>query len=65
MKQTPYHDWILMMTRLDHLEMKHKELHARIESLIAEKAPEKFITNLKKEKLKIKDEIEKIRKEVL
>ena len=48
--------------RLDFLESKHRDLHSRIESLEAEKAPEKFITSMKKEKLKIKDEIENLRR---
>lgn len=53
------------MTKFEHLEMKHNELAARIEVLIAEKVPEKFIANFKKEKLKIKNEMEKIKAEVL
>jgi len=43
--------------RLLALKAKHKDLDDRIESLYAEKAPETYITKLKKEKLSIKDEI--------
>lgn len=43
--------------RLDSLKRKHKELHSRIEALEAERAPDKYITPLKKEKLEIKDNI--------
>lgn len=45
------------MTRLEYLQKKHKELHARIESLEAENAPDQYIMSAKKEKLAIKDEI--------
>lgn len=43
--------------RIEALERKHQELHARIEALEAEKAPDKFIKPLKKEKLSVKDEL--------
>jgi len=46
--------------RLASLESKHKDLHSKIEALEAEKAPDKYITPLKKEKLALKDEIERI-----
>lgn len=46
--------------RLEALKLKHKDLSARIEVLETERAPSEFITNLKKEKLKIKDEITRI-----
>lgn len=36
---------------------KHEDLHKRIEVLEAERVHEKYIIPLKKEKLKIKDEI--------
>lgn len=39
------------------LKNKHRELHERIEVLEAEHVDEKYITPLKKEKLRIKDEI--------
>lgn len=39
------------------LKAKHLELHNRIEVLEAEHVDEKYITPLKKEKLKIKDEL--------
>jgi hypothetical protein len=38
-------------------------LHKRIESLQAEKAPDRYIAPLKKEKLSLKDEIERLRRE--
>ena len=39
------------------LKSKHKDLHDRIEALEGENAAEKYITPLKKEKLRIKDTI--------
>jgi len=39
------------------LKRKHNDLHKRIEVLEAEKAPDKYIKQLKKEKLAIKDKI--------
>ena len=51
--------------RLESLRRKHESLHSRIEALEAEKAPDKYITPLKKQKLKLKDEIEKIKKEFI
>jgi hypothetical protein len=39
------------------LKAKHKDLHDRIEALEGENANEKYITPLKKEKLRIKDTI--------
>lgn len=39
------------------LKDKHKDLHDRIEVLEAENVDDKYITPLKKEKLKIRDEI--------
>jgi hypothetical protein len=47
--------------RLAALESKHKDLHSRIEALEGERAPDKYITPLKKEKLLVKDELEKLR----
>ena len=47
--------------RLESLERKHKELHERVDTLEAEKAPDKYIAPLKKMKLNIKDEIMDLR----
>lgn len=47
----------VQMNRRDYLKKKHKELHDKIEVLEAEKAPEKYITDLKKQKLQIKTEL--------
>ena len=46
--------------RIEALKRKHKDLDDRIEVLQAERAPEHFITNLKREKLAIKDELARI-----
>lgn len=46
--------------RVESLKMKHKDLHDRIEVLETERAPDKYIVPLKKEKLMIKDELEKL-----
>ena len=46
--------------RLDSLHRKHKKLHATIEALQAERAPEEYIIPLKKEKLALKDEIARL-----
>lgn len=43
--------------RIEALERRHKDLHNRIEVLIAERAPDEYIANLKREKLAIKDEL--------
>jgi hypothetical protein len=48
--------------RLASLERKHRDLHTRIDALEAEKAPDKYITPLKKEKLALKDEIERLKR---
>jgi uncharacterized protein YdcH (DUF465 family) len=48
--------------RLQSLLAKHKNLHDRIEALEAERAPDKFVVELKKEKLMVKDELEKLTK---
>lgn len=45
------------MNRHDYLIQKHKEIHDKIEALEAEKAPDKYITNLKKQKLQLKTEL--------
>jgi len=44
--------------RIDVLKTKHKELHARVEAAEAENAPDQFLTSMKKEKLRLKDEID-------
>jgi len=44
--------------RIDVLKTKHKELHSRVEAAEAENAPDQFLVTMKKEKLKLKDEIE-------
>jgi len=46
--------------RIESLRRKHTELHDRIEVLEAERAPEKYIVPLKKEKLVLKDELAKL-----
>lgn len=42
---------------IEALKRKHQNIHKRIEALEAENAPEKYIAQLKKEKLMLKDEI--------
>lgn len=46
------------------LENKHKHQHDIVESLEAEKAPEESIRRAKIEKLKLKDEIENLKRMV-
>jgi uncharacterized protein YdcH (DUF465 family) len=43
--------------RMESLLRKHQELHNKVEVLEAEKAPEKYILPIKKQKLQIKDEM--------
>ena len=43
--------------RIESLKRKHNDLHERIHVFEAEKVPDHYITALKKEKLKIKDEL--------
>lgn len=50
--------------RIVWLEQKHKYQHAVVESLEAEKAPEESIRRAKIEKLKLKDEIENLKRMV-
>ena len=67
MNQEPYYNYIRRMyketemgdinNRLIALRNKHHELDKRIETLEAEHAPDLYITPLKKEKLKLKEEI--------
>tara|TARA_B100001059_G_scaffold114200_1_gene114352 strand:- start:1111 stop:1311 length:201 start_codon:yes stop_codon:yes gene_type:complete len=49
-----------ILNRIDVLKTKHKDLHARVEAAEAENAPDQFLTSMKKEKLKLKDEIERL-----
>ena len=70
MEQESYYNYIKRMYKetemgnpdnhLIALRNKHHELDKRIEALIAERAPDEYVTNLKKEKLKLKEEILKI-----
>jgi uncharacterized protein YdcH (DUF465 family) len=46
--------------RAHFLEKKHKLLHDRIEVAEAEKCPDKYLTEMKKEKLALKDEISRL-----
>lgn len=50
--------------RIQILKDRHKHIHSLVEALEAERAPEEFITKTKKEKLKLKDEIVSIEKEL-
>ena len=50
--------------RLESLERKHKHQHSIIEAAEAEKAPDQFINRMKIDKLKLKDEIERIKREI-
>ena len=49
-----------ILNRIDVLKTKHKELHARVEAAEAENAPDQFLKSMKVEKLKLKDEIERL-----
>jgi len=49
-----------ILHRINVLKTKHKDLHARVEAAEAENAPDQFLTSMKKEKLKLKDEIERL-----
>lgn len=51
--------------RLKHLEDAHRHQHNIVETLIAEKAPEHHVTKAKKEKLRIKDMIERLKGETV
>lgn len=50
-----------MEGHIEALTRKHEALHRHIEALEAEKAPDKYITPLKKEKLKLKDELTRLK----
>lgn len=54
----------MLVDRLVSLQSKHKDLHQRIECLIAEKAPDRYVKPLKVEKLTLKDEIDLISKQL-
>lgn len=47
--------------RIESLKTQHNYLKTKIKVLQAEKAPDKYIEPLKKEKLALKDEIRKIK----
>lgn len=49
-----------ILHRIDVLKTKHKDLHARVEAAEAENAPDQFLKGMKKEKLKLKDEIDRL-----
>ena len=46
--------------RIEVLTKKHKELHDRVECAEAEKVSDEFLKSMKIEKLRIKDELEKL-----
>ena len=46
--------------RIQWLKERHKDLHQRIEVCIAEKVSDDILNKLKKEKLKLKDEIRRL-----
>ena len=46
--------------RINVLKTKHKELHARVEAAKAENAPDQFLKGMKQEKLRLKDEIDRL-----
>ena len=49
-----------VLHRIDVLTKKHKELHDRVECAEAEKVSDEFLKSMKIEKLRIKDELEKL-----
>jgi len=49
-----------ILNRIDVLKRKHNELHARVEAAEAENAPDQFLKSMKVEKLRLKDEIERL-----
>jgi len=49
-----------VLHRIEVLTKKHKELHDRVECAEAEKVSDEFLKRMKIEKLKIKDELEKL-----
>jgi hypothetical protein len=50
--------------RLELLKKRHKHLHATVEALEGEKAPEKHTKKAKVEKLNVKDEITKLESKI-
>ena len=50
--------------RLELLKKRHKHLHATVEALEAEKAPEKHSKKVKVEKLNVKDEITRLESKI-
>ena len=44
---------------VEYLTKKHAEIHEKIEVLEAEKAPDEYIQKFKKEKLMLKDKLQK------
>jgi uncharacterized protein YdcH (DUF465 family) len=50
------------MTKLEHLKALHLHTHKLVEAAEGENAPEEFIKSLKKKKLKLKDEIQRVDK---
>ena len=70
-QQEPYEAYMRRMTKEEELmgdiknhlialKNKHHTLDKKIEALVAEHAPDKYITPLKKEKLLLKEEIVKL-----
>lgn len=51
--------------RLVSLQKKHKHLHSLVEAAEAEKAPDIYVSRMKREKLMIKDEINELQKKVV
>ena len=49
-----------VLHRIEVLTKKHKELHDRVECAEAEKVSDEFLKRMKIEKLKLKDEIERL-----
>ena len=75
-QQEPYHEYMRRMTkeeeqmgdltnRLIALKNKHHNLDKQIEALIAERAPDEYVNRVKKQKLKVKEEIVKIEEQLL
>lgn len=51
--------------RIDILKNKHEQLDETIKVLYAERVDDKYITNHKKEKLRLKEEIKSLEKQLL
>lgn len=75
MEQESYYNYIKRMYKetemgdinnhLIVLKNKHHDLDKRIEALEAERAPDQYVTSLKKEKLILKDQIVKLEEKLL